>query len=400
MNIESNSLKNDEKILTQIKEFNKKNELYKFIIFKILLIFFIFINFLVLFLIYKDKKKILDQIKNDNIIIKEIKKDLNITLNKIQLINSSFTERNDINKINILEPYINEQNDFCVNQKKYFNKLLEDQIKLQNINLNGMIYQMYIYKDKNFMTHDFNLYKSFETKETINILKALEFYRVKNNIFNNKDIFILDIGGNIGWYPSFLGRFGYSILTFEPFERNYYILKKNYCMLNNSNVVIITKGLDKNEKLCDYYIHIKNTGNGMIICDEKYMKNNLLRRNFKKSSQVSLTKLSNFFPYLSNKNIALIKIDIEGGEGNAIEGGIEMITKYHVPFIIIEFSPLFLKEHGTDPKKLIELFIENGYIISFEGFLNNNYISIEELMKKIGFQKNCYFIYKNVLKNN
>ena len=316
------------------------------------------------------------------------------------MINSSFTERNDINKINILEPYINEQNDFCVNQKKYFNKLLEDQIKLQNINLNGMIYQMYIYKDKNFMTHDFNLYKSFETKETINILKALEFYRVKNNIFNNKDIFILDIGGNIGWYPSFLGRFGYSILTFEPFERNYYILKKNYCMLNNSNVVIITKGLDKNEKLCDYYIHIKNTGNGMIICDEKYMKNNLLRRNFKKSSQVSLTKLSNFFPYLSNKNIALIKIDIEGGEGNAIEGGIEMITKYHVPFIIIEFSPLFLKEHGTDPKKLIELFIENGYIISFEGFLNNNYISIEELMKKIGFQKNCYFIYKNVLKNN
>ena len=259
---------------------------------------------------------------------------------------------------------------------------------------------MYIYKDKNFMTHDFNLYKSFETKETINILKALEFYRVKNNIFNNKDIFILDIGGNIGWYPSFLGRFGYSILTFEPFERNYYILKKNYCMLNNSNVVIITKGLDKNEKLCDYYIHIKNTGNGMIICDEKYMKNNLLRRNFKKSSQVSLTKLSNFFPYLSNKNIALIKIDIEGGEGNAIEGGIEMITKYHVPFVIIEFSPLFLKEHGTDPKKLIELFIENGYIISFEGFLNNNYISIEELMKKIGFQKNCYFIYKNVLKNN
>ena len=303
--------------------------------------------------------------------------------------------------MNILEPYINEQNDFCINQKKYFNKLIEDQIKLQNINLNGMIYQMYIYKDKNFMTHDFNLYKSFEKKETINILKALEFYRVKNNIFNNKDIFILDIGGNIGWYPSFLGRFGYSILTFEPFERNYYILKKNYCMLNNSNVVIITKGLDKKEKQCDYYIHANNTGNGMIICDKKYMKNKLLRRVFKKSSQVSLTKLSNFFPYLSNKNIALIKIDIEGGERNAIEGGIEIINKYHVPFIIIEFSPTFLKEHGTNPKKFIELFVENGYKISFEGFLNNNInISIEKFMKKIGFQKNCYFIYKNILKNN
>ena len=139
-----------------------------------------------------------------------------------------------INKlnINILESYINEQKDFCTNPKKYYNKLIEDQIKLQNINLNGISYQIYIYKDNNFMSSDLNLYKSYETNETINILKALEFYKLKNNIFNNKDIFILDIGGNIGWYPSFLGRFGYSILTFEPLERNYYILKKNVCMLN------------------------------------------------------------------------------------------------------------------------------------------------------------------------
>ena len=54
---------------------------------------------------------------------------------------------------------------------------------------------------------------------------------------------MLDIGGNIGWYPSFLGRFGYSILSFEPLETNYYVLNKNYCLMNNSNVIIITKGI-------------------------------------------------------------------------------------------------------------------------------------------------------------
>ena len=396
MIIETNTLRNDEKIIKSFKDFNNINELPKFIIFKILLIFFIIIIFLFLFLNFEFKNKILDGIKNNKIIITKIKKDLNITLDKIE---SIISENNDINKLNILEAYINEQNNFCVNPKKYFNKLIEDQIKLQNISLNGMSYQMYIYKENNFMTKDFNLYKSFEAKETINILKALEYYKVKNNIFNNKDIFFLDIGGNIGWYPSFLGRFGYSILSFEPLERNYYILKKNYCMLNNSNVVIITKGIDKTEKICDYYIHIKNPGNGMIICDKKKIKNKKLKNLFKKSSQVSLTKLSNFIPYLSKKNIALIKIDIEGAEGNSIESGIEMITKYHVPFFFIEFSPDFLKEHGTDPKKFIELFTDNGYKISIEGFLNTKYISFEELMKNIAFQKNCYFIHKNIIEN-
>ena len=39
----------------------------------------------------------------------------------------------------------------------------------------------------------------------------------------------------------------------------------------------------------------------------------------------------------------MIKIDIEGSEAKAIEGGIELITKYHIPFIFLEFSPSMLK---------------------------------------------------------
>ena len=295
-------------------------------------------------------------------------------------------------------PYIKQQNDFCDKQK--LNKLIEDQIMLQEVNLSGISYLMYIYKNKNFMTRGFTESKSYEKKETINILNALQYYGKKKKITNNKDIFMLDIGGNIGWYPSFLGRFGYSILSFEPLETNYYIFYKNYCLMNNSNVVIITKGIDNEEKTCDYYIHYNNPGNGMVLCD-KEKKNNRKIRNikFKKLKEVSLTRLSNFIPYLSDKNLALIKIDIEGAEGKAFESGIELITKYHIPFIFVEFSPTFLKEHGTDPYNFVKLFTDNGYYISLEGFLNNNFISIKKLIKITRFQKNIYFIYKEIIKN-
>ena len=299
---------------------------------------------------------------------------------------------------NILSPYIKQQNDFCHNKQK-FNKFIEDQIVLQEVNLTGVIYLMYVYKNKNFMTNEFKRYKSFETIESINILKALQYYGKKKNIRNNKDIFMLDIGGNIGWYPSFLGRFGYSILSFEPLETNYYVLNKNYCLMNNSNIVIITKGINNEEKTCDYYIHINNPGNGMVICDKQKIDNKDLNHNFKKIKEVSLTKLSNFIPYLSDKNLALIKIDIEGAEGKAFESGIDLITKYHIPFIIIEFSPVFLKEHGTDPYNFIKLFIDNGYYISLKGFLSNNYVSIQQLMNSTGFQKNIYFIYNEIIKS-
>ena len=308
--------------------------------------------------------------------------------------NENFIESNK----NLIESFIKEQNDFCDNPNKYYNKQIEDKIILRNVKINGISYEMYVFNDKNFITNEFQLYGAFEVKETINILNALKYYATKKNISNNKDIYMLDIGGNIGWYPSFLGRYGYSILTFEPFENNYYVLRKNYCLLNrNSNIIIITKGIDNEEKTCDYYMSLDNTGNGIVICNKDKFEDN---KTFQKNSTVSLTKLSNFIPYLSDKNIALIKLDIEGAESKAIESGIELITKYHVPFIFIEFTPSFLKVHQTNPREFAQFFVDNGYKISLKGFIDGNYISVNELMLKAGYQINCYFIYKDIIESN
>lgn len=55
----------------------------------------------------------------------------------------------------------------------------------------------------------------------------------------------------------------------------------------------------------------------------------------------------------------MIKMDIEGSEGKAFESGIELITKYHVPFIFMEFAPPALSKYGTNPQILLENFIRN-----------------------------------------
>ena len=338
------------------------------------------------------------------IYLKNNKTDINIIIKKefsnalINNSNSNSKLRNDIFKYvdlnqKILESYINKQNDFCTNPDKYYNKEIEEEIKLHRVKFNDIEFSMFMYKGQDIVSKTLTVYTKFEPKETDNILYALKYYGEKKNIKNNKDIFMLDIGGNIGWYPAYLGRFGYSILTFEPFEKNYYILRKNICHLyNNSNIVIINKGLSNEEKNCDFYTDIDNIGNGMVMCDNE-IHNKEIKKEFRKTGEISLTKLSNFIPYLYDKNLALIKIDIEGMEGKAIKGGIEFINKYHIPYILLEFTPRALIEHGTDPKKFLQIFVDNGYKIKTDGFFSENNISNENLVSEVKELLNIYIVY-------
>ena len=391
---------------------DKKENLFKninnrYLIIRIFIFFILFLNFLIVFLINKMpkifKKELLllkSSFSNysNNETIKLLIKDI---INNTQKQNLNNTELNKFNENNILKPFIMEQNDFCDNPSKYYKKIYEEQIELKTVNLKQISFQLYMFKRKTFMSYEYKTRGAFEVKESMNMLKALKYYKIKKKISKNKEIFIIDIGGNIGYYPSIFGILGYSVLSFEPLERNYYVSKKNYCKLNrNSNVVIISKGLNPEEKTCNYYEDIDWFSNGMVVCDKKKFIYDKLNIRFKKISEVKLTKLSNFIPYLSDKNIVLIKLDIEGGEGKAIESGIEIITKFHVPFIFVEFSPVFLKEHGTDPKNFLKFFTENGYKISIKGFLNNVYISRKKLINIVkNRQKNIYFIHKDIIIN-
>ena len=330
------------------------------------------------------------------IIIKNFKQDFRSNLH-----NSSKHLNNNDKNIDIIKPYIKAQKEFCEHPNKFKNQKYENQIGLFNVKLNEIKYQIYAFKSSNFLSNSLKRFGYFENIVSNNMLEALKFYGIKNNILNNKDIYMLDIGGNVGWYPSLLGRYGYSILSFEAFERNYYVEKKNLCHLyNNSNIIIITKGLGDQEKICHYFNNINNEGNGMVICDDKdFLNNTKLNKKFIKESEVEITTLNSFIPFLSNKNIALMKLDVEGQELKILEGGSKLITQYHVPFVVLEFSPSYLKEVGSEPIKLIQLFIDNGYKISLEGFLNNKYLTVDELLTKTGFQINCYFIHQSITKN-
>ena len=315
----------------------------------------------------------------------------NKNISEVDLTEISFEKFDE----NILQQIKNQQMEFCNNENKYIKIEFEKQIKLVKASLLDKNFEMYVYINQDIVSIAISRKKSWEGKETRKLINALNYYSSLKNVTKD-NIYILDIGANVGWYTLFLGKLGYKILAFEPSDVNMYMLRKSFCLNQDLNVTLIKKGLYTEEKKCDFYISRGNIGDGWVFCD----KNSTIPSHLIKSGETYLTKLSNYIKFLSTKNLALIKIDIEGSEGKAIESGIELFSKYHIPFIFLEFTPSALIKHGTEPIKFLELFEKNGYRFAKDNFLDKDYYSKSEILKKVNNDCiNLFIVYSNITKN-
>jgi len=369
--IEISNISNNNHNLIKNRNFN-----YFLKLFIILIVLIILLDIIINIKIYNFSK--ISSAKLENMLLK-IKNDMN---KAIFYGLKQFIKIKEFNEV-INEELRQKQNNFCNNMSKYENIDFENKIKISNTNFNNIAYNLFIYKEKDIVSIDISKKHQYENRETYNILDGLNFYSKKNNLIN-QNIHIIDVGGNVGWYTILLGKLGYNVISFEPLKMNYYILNKNYCLNREINVTLINKGLFPEEKRCYIYSPEDNIGDGITNCDGKILENSVNK------GEIILTKLSNYVSYFENKNLALIKMDIEGLEGKAFESGIEFITNYHVPFIFMEFNPKYLSTYGTNPQKFLEIFINNGYKINIKNFFEKINYDIKYL---IGNIRNLYLVY-------
>ena len=312
---------------------------------------------------------------------------------------SIFKSNKNENIIKDLNYYQKKQNYFCDNIRYEFNKEIEETISLFNVSLNGTNFELFLYKDLDYLSNIIRAKKFYDDVGTLYMLKALEYYKDKNN-YKNEDLIIIDIGANIGWYTIFFGIHNYSVLSFEPYPENYYVLKKNYCRnikniieenTNNLTITLINRAIYPTEATCGYYQDIKNSKKDLVICDLR--KEDNFNIDYMKMDLVNSTNLGDFIPIINHKKITLLRLDLEFEGENAIKSGIKLITKYHIPYIFIEFNFLIFSIHMTTAQEFFKFFIDNGYKISLNGFLTNDFIDIDELMIIRATRINLYFVY-------
>ena len=287
-----------------------------------------------------------------------------------------------------LEEYCNYSNPKALEKEEY-----EKQITLANVSLLSNVFQMYVYRNEDFVSKEILTMESWESDETNNLLTSLLYFSSLNNL-KPHEIYFLDIGSGIGWYSYFIAKYGYNVMSFEPSDLNNYILRKTFCLNKELNITFIKKGVYNIDKICDLYTNKKNRGDGFVFCDSKTKIPSYLT----KKEEVSIIKLENYIPYLAKNNLGLIRIDVDGAEGKVIEGSIRLMSEYHVPFIYLKFNPEALKLHGTDPITFLNIFNKYGYLFPSYNFFDEVYLSPDEVIKKTNGTYNLYIVHHTINK--
>jgi FkbM family methyltransferase len=107
--------------------------------------------------------------------------------------------------------------------------------------------------------------------------------------------------------------------------------------------------------------------------------------------QVDTAKLDDIIP--ENLKIDLIKIDVEGGELQVLEGGVSTISRYK-PVIIFEHGLGASEFYGSSPEKIFSLLHTCGLNISLmKNWLNGeNGFNVESFKEEFYKRKNFVFI--------
>lgn len=184
---------------------------------------------------------------------------------------------------------------------------------------------------------------------------------------------VFDVGAHIGLYSLTACKvvdIDGCVIAFEPAEVNYKALIRHMRFNEISNMRVfpfIVGKEDKDEVL--FYESVFPTGMHRKIPLKGYKKR--LKR------QVTLDtfcELNGFYP-------EVIKIDVEGGEGDVLKGASGILKKSH-PTIFLSIHPGLLQYYNTSIRELLDFIVQQDYrLFNFDGSYAVNVSHNEYIME-------------------
>jgi FkbM family methyltransferase len=165
---------------------------------------------------------------------------------------------------------------------------------------------------------------------------------------------VIDVGAHIGLYTIPLSqKVGYrgKVISFEPHPDNYELLKKNTSTHKCSNVTLMNAALRNFEGESDLLASDYNTG------DHSF--HGLGNR---KSIKVQCTTLDNVIN--PGEKVSAIKIDVQGGEAETIQGMKRVLSDNPRMTILWELSPQQMNKFGYSPLEFLNYLQSLGFYSS------------------------------------
>lgn len=164
---------------------------------------------------------------------------------------------------------------------------------------------------------------------------------------------VLDIGAHIGYctviFSQLVGRLG-RVYAFEPAPDNLKLLKKNIKINNLNNVVVMPYAVSNtNGKI---KLFLSNTSQADHRTWEPPEERDCI--------EVNSVRLDDFLKK-KDMHVSFVKIDIQGGELEAILSMNALLKKNKNIVIYTEYTPQYLKDSGVKPLEYIKKLISLGF---------------------------------------
>lgn len=189
------------------------------------------------------------------------------------------------------------------------------------------------------------IFEGFENEE-------LDFLR----LFLKKGDTFLDIGANIGLFSLIastkIGAEG-RILAFEPSPKTFSRLQENLLLNEMNNSEAFNIGLSNAEGVLQLNVSENGFDAWNSFVDTKDGK-------FQVTTEAKVLKLDDVIRDKDVKNVALVKLDVEGWEKYVLQGG-ETFFKNHSPVVMVEFTETNTFAAGYHVQELYDILEGWGY---------------------------------------
>lgn len=251
------------------------------------------------------------------------------------------------------------------------NYFINKSIEFMNISANKLHNDLTIYNygHKDYISKQIINYKTWEPNIT-NI-----FYNIiENSVSCNHTI--IDIGCNIGYYSLICSKYNNitNIYSVDGEATNINMLSLS-CMRNGlSNINLVNKCIS--DKIS--YFKPYNKEFATSVCNI----GGLMFEESNNMTGVISTTIDNLISENNINHVLIMKIDIEGGELNALKGATHTLNANIVENIIIEITPKF----NNDGKEILEILKNFNYKLyniphQETGLLKRNNLYLQEIMK-------------------
>jgi len=218
-------------------------------------------------------------------------------------------------------------------------------------------FKMYLDPYENVISKSIFLHKTWEQLESKLFCRSI-----------SKGDIVIDIGAHIGWYSllasQYVGKEGI-VFAFEPEPRSFNILIKNIKINNIKNIVPVNKALSDSSGTQMLFINLYKKGPSPFRMwsnsDEEYIPVEV----------ITLDK------YLKNKQVNIIKIDVEGYECKIFRGMEKILSENPNLIIFSEYWPEGLRKSGSSPKEYLDIIERHDFKI----------IKIDEKLEKINYNE-------------